>query len=97
MELDFLLDAHDDGKLGVQMKSDEKELMGKPLTKRVMETWLPASTALLEMMIFDLPSPHIAQRYRIENLYEGPLDDQYATAIRNCDPNGPLDGAPWRW
>ncbi|KAF3582855.1 hypothetical protein DY000_02035377 [Brassica cretica] len=77
-------------KLGVQMKSDEKELMGKPLMKRVMQTWLPASTALLEMMIFHLPSPHTAQRYRVENLYEGPLDDKYATAIRNCDPNGPL-------
>ncbi|GJM93181.1 hypothetical protein PR202_ga09716 [Eleusine coracana subsp. coracana] len=28
--------------------------------------------------------------YRVENLYEGPLDDIYATAIRNCDPEGPL-------
>ncbi|XP_019099549.1 PREDICTED: LOW QUALITY PROTEIN: elongation factor 2 [Camelina sativa] len=77
-------------KLGVQMKNDEKELLAKPLMKRVMQTWLPASTALLEMMIFHLPSPHTAQRYRVENLYEGPLDDKYANAIRNCDPNGPL-------
>ncbi|KAL3583912.1 hypothetical protein D5086_014973 [Populus alba] len=77
-------------KLGVVMKSDEKDLMGKPLMKRVMQTWLPASTALLEMMIFHLPSPATAQRYRVENLYEGPLDDAYANAIRNCDPNGPL-------
>ena len=46
--------------------------------------------ALLEMMIWHLPSPGQAQKYRVENLYEGPLDDQYATAIRNCDPNGPL-------
>ncbi|PQP97449.1 hypothetical protein Pyn_30902 [Prunus yedoensis var. nudiflora] len=58
--------------------------------KRVMQTWLPASSALLEMMIFHLPSPSTAQRYRVENLYEGPLDDQYANAIRNCDPEGPL-------
>ncbi|KAB2601929.1 elongation factor 2 [Pyrus ussuriensis x Pyrus communis] len=77
-------------KLGVTMKSDEKDLMGKALMKRVMQTWLPASTALLEMMIFHLPSPSTAQRYRVENLYEGPLDDQYANAIRNCDPEGPL-------
>ncbi|KAM0865546.1 hypothetical protein ACQ4PT_043191 [Festuca glaucescens] len=77
-------------KLGVTMKADEKELMGKPLMKRVMQTWLPASTALLEMMIFHLPSPSQAQKYRVENLYEGPLDDVYATAIRNCDPQGPL-------
>ncbi|GKC30386.1 elongation factor 2 [Tanacetum coccineum] len=77
-------------KLGVNMKSEEKELMGKPLMKRVMQTWLPAATALLEMMIFHLPSPHTAQRYRVENLYKGPLDDAYANAIRNCDPDGPL-------
>ena len=46
--------------------------------------------ALLEMMIWHLPSPAKAQKYRVENLYEGPLDDIYASAIRNCDPNGPL-------
>ncbi|KAG8479547.1 hypothetical protein CXB51_029160 [Gossypium anomalum] len=77
-------------KLGVTMKSDEKDLMGKALMKRVMQTWLPASSALLEMMIFHLPSPTKAQKYRVENLYEGPLDDIYANAIRNCDPEGPL-------
>ncbi|XP_061368449.1 elongation factor 2 [Gastrolobium bilobum] len=77
-------------KLGVTMKSEEKDLMSKALMKRVMQTWLPASSALLEMMIFHLPSPATAQRYRVENLYEGPLDDTYANAIRNCDPDGPL-------
>ena len=55
-----------------------------------MQTWLPASDALLEMMIFHLPSPAKAQKYRVENLYDGPLDDFYANAIRNCDPEGPL-------
>ncbi|MCI25317.1 elongation factor 2-like, partial [Trifolium medium] len=42
-------------KLGCSLKSEEKDLMGKPLMKRVMQTWLPASSALLEMMIFHLP------------------------------------------
>ncbi|KAL0325784.1 UNVERIFIED_CONTAM: Elongation factor 2 [Sesamum radiatum] len=60
-------------KLGVTMKSEEKDLMGKALMKRVMQTWLPASSALLEMMIFHLPSPATAQKYRVENLYEGLL------------------------
>ncbi|KAK8500724.1 hypothetical protein V6N12_031384 [Hibiscus sabdariffa] len=78
------------GKLKITMKSHEKELMGKALMKRVMQTWLPASDALLEMMIFHLPSPSKAQKYRVDNLYEGPLDDVYANAIRNCDPEGPL-------
>lgn len=77
-------------KLGCQLPSDAKELTAKPLMKRVMQSWLPAQDALLEMMIWHLPSPATAQKYRVENLYEGPLDDQYATAIRNCDPDGPL-------
>jgi elongation factor 2 len=73
-----------------KLKADDKELVAKPLMKRVMQTWLPADRALLEMIIYHLPSPAVAQKYRVDTLYEGPLDDQYATAIRNCDPNGPL-------
>ena len=38
----------------------------------------------------ELPSPATAQKYRVTNLYEGPADDPYGTAIANCDPNGPL-------
>ena len=77
-------------KLGCTITAEAKELSGKPLMKRVMQSWLPAQDALLEMMIWHLPSPAIAQRYRVENLYEGPLDDVYANGIRNCDPDGPL-------
>jgi elongation factor 2 len=32
----------------------------------------------------------VAQKYRTEMLYEGPLDDESAVAMKNCDPNGPL-------
>jgi elongation factor 2 len=73
-----------------KLKSEDKDLVGKPLMKRIMQSWLPADAALLEMIIFHLPSPARAQTYRVDTLYEGPLDDQYATAIRNCDANGPL-------
>jgi elongation factor 2 len=77
-------------KLGCSLKGEEKDLMSKALMKQAMQSWLPASSALLEMMIYHLPSPATAQKYRVENLYEGSMDDQYATAIRNCDPEGPL-------
>jgi elongation factor 2 len=77
-------------KLGIGLKSEQKDLTGKALMKATMQTWIPAHEALLEMMIWHLPSPAKAQKYRVENLYEGPLDDIYAAAIRNCDPNGPL-------
>jgi hypothetical protein len=43
-------------KLGCSLKGEEKDLMSKALMKRVMQSWLPASSALLEMMIYHLPS-----------------------------------------
>lgn len=73
-----------------KLKSDDKELTAKPLMKRIMQHWLPANEALLEMIVYHLPSPAKAQKYRVDTLYEGPLDDIYATAIRNCDVDGPL-------
>jgi len=77
-------------KLGVQIPKDAKDLMGKPLLKRLMQEWLPAADALLEMIVNHLPSPKVAQKYRVENLYSGPMDDDCAKAIRSCDVKGPL-------
>merc|ERR1740121_2920383 len=42
------------------------------------------------MIVSKLPSPRQAQKYRVENLYEGPMDDEAANAIRACDPAGGL-------
>merc|ERR1719201_1865874 len=71
--------------IGVELKSEEKELTGKALLKRVMQKWLPAGDAVLEMIVLHLPSPVQAQKYRVDTLYDGPLDDATATAIRTCD------------
>jgi len=76
--------------LKIKLEGDEKEQTGKLLLKTVMRKFLPAADALLEMMVIHLPSPATAQKYRVDTLYEGPLDDECAVAIRNCDPNGPL-------
>jgi elongation factor 2 len=77
-------------KLQVKIPKDAKDLTGKPYLKRIMQTWLPASDALLRMIVNHLPSPTIAQKYRLENLYSGPMDDPSAKAVRTCDPKGPL-------
>ena len=53
-----------------------------------MQTWLSTSTSFLEMMILHLLSSSTAPKYRVENLYEDPLDDIYADAIRNYGPKG---------
>ena len=76
--------------LNVKLAKDEFDLMGKPLLKRIMQKWLPAAEALLEMIVVHLPAPNKAQAYRVEGLYEGPMDDECAVGIRECDKNGPL-------
>merc|ERR1712125_289730 len=76
--------------LGIVLKGDEKQLTGKPLMKRTMQIWINAADTLLSMIVTKLPSPKVAQKYRVENLYEGPMDDAAANAIRACDPAGGL-------
>ena len=78
--------------INVELKSEDKDLVGKALLKRVMQKWLPAGETILEMIVLHLPSPAKAQAYRVDTLYDGPLDDKTATAIRTCDtsPGAPL-------
>merc|ERR1712127_1104091 len=78
------------GTLGIVLKGDDKQLTGKPLMKRTMQIWINAADTLLSMIVTKLPSPRQAQKYRVENLYEGPMDDAAANAIRACDKDGPL-------
>jgi elongation factor 2 len=78
--------------VGVNLPEEiKKTLTGKPLLKYIMQKWLPAADAILEMIVVHLPSPAVAQGYRAETLYDGPLDDEAATAIRTCDTS---EGAP---
>merc|ERR1712050_351478 len=76
--------------LGIVLKGDEKNLLGKPLMKRTMQVWINAADTLLAMIVTKLPSPRNAQKYRVENLYEGPMDDDAANAIRACKADGGL-------
>ena len=79
--------------VGVNLNEETKKtLTGKPLLKFIMQKWIPAADAILEMIVVHLPAPAHAQKYRVESLYDGPLDDEAANAIRNCDtsPGAPL-------
>jgi len=74
----------------IVLSQAEKELRDKHLLKAVMQKWINAADTILEMMVFHLPSPKVAQRYRYSYLYEGPHDDEAALAIRDCNIDGPL-------
>jgi len=76
--------------MDIALTQADKELRDKHLLKAVMQKWINAADTILEMMVFHLPSPKTAQRYRYNYLYEGPVDDEVAKAIRDCDPDGPL-------
>ena len=77
-------------KLGIKLNSKDLELQGKKLMRKVMQQWINASDALIEMIILHLPSPKISQKYRTLYLYQGPMDDECARAMIGCDPNGPV-------
>ena len=77
-------------KLEISLKGEERDLEGKALLKVVMRKFLPASEALMEMIVIHLPSPVTAQKYRAETLYEGPHDDSVCMGIANCDPKAEL-------
>ena len=69
-------------KLNIELKAEDKDKDGKALLKVVMRTWLPAGEALLQMIAIHLPSPVVAQKYRMEMLYEGPHDDEAAIGVK---------------
>jgi len=77
-------------KLNIKLSVEDREKDGKALLKAVVRQWLPAGETLLQMIAIHLPSPATAQSYRMEMLYEGPLTDDAAVGIKNCDPEAPL-------
>jgi len=77
-------------KLEIKLSTEDKEQEGKPLLKAMMKKWLPSAETLLQMITIHLPSPVTSQKYRVELLYEGPLDDEAAVGMKNCDPTAPL-------
>ena len=76
--------------MGVKLTSEDKELTDKKLMRVILQKWINAADALLEMMIHHLPSPKTAQKYRAKYLYEGEEMDECLKAMETCDPEGPL-------
>jgi elongation factor 2 len=77
-------------KLEIKLNPEDKDEEGKAQLKAIMRKWIPSAETLLQMITIHLPSPVTSQKYRTDLLYEGPLDDQAAVAMKNCNPDGPL-------
>ena len=50
----------------------------------------PVHEVLLDMAVSQLPSPVVAQPYRIPNIWNGDSESEMGQAMINCDPEGPL-------
>lgn len=78
--------------LKITLTADERAQAPKKVVKSIMMKFLPAAETLLEMIVRRLPSPKLAQSYRAEMLYNGPIseEDRYYMGIKNCDQTAPL-------
>lgn len=77
-------------KLHIKLSRKERTLTGEVLFHAIMKEFVPFAPALLRTAVLHLPSPEVAQKYRVECIYEGGMDDEAALGIRDCDPSGPL-------
>lgn len=50
----------------------------------------PVHEVLLDMSVEKLPSPLIAQKYRIPNIWQGELESEVGVSMLECDSDGPL-------
>jgi elongation factor 2 len=60
------------------------------LHKLILQSWLNLSHALLDSVILHIPSPYVAQRYRIDYLYEGNNNGCCSDGMKSCDKEGQL-------
>ena len=68
-------------------EAERASLTGKTLLRRILSSWLPLIDVCLEVATIHLPSPRVAQTYRVDVMYDGPLDDGVAAAVRTSDPD----------
>jgi translation elongation factor EF-G len=66
----------------------DQELSGTKLIQSIMGQLWPDYHTLIKLAVNHLPSPVVAQPYRVGVFYTNPLNDETAQAIRKCDPNG---------
>jgi elongation factor 2 len=54
-----------------------------------LQQFIPLHTAILDMVVKNLPNPIEAQKYRIPKIWKGDIDSELGQAMMHCDDNGP--------
>ncbi len=76
--------------LGISLKSSEYKSDAKVLLKLVCEQFFGEATGFVDMIVDHVPSALEGTRAKLERYYTGPHDSKIASAISQCDPDGPL-------
>jgi elongation factor 2 len=55
-----------------------------------LQKTIPLHSAILDMVVKNIPNPLEAQKYRVERIWKGNIASEAGQAMSNCDDNGPV-------
>ena len=76
--------------LRIQLKDNVYKQDARDLVKAVCHAFFGTSGGFVDAMLNSIPDPAENAKLKSERLYTGPQDDLVASAVRKCDPEGPL-------
>jgi U5 small nuclear ribonucleoprotein component len=76
--------------LGISLKPSQYKTDARVLLKLVCEQFFGPADGFVDMIVDHVPSPVEGARKKLENYYTGPLNTKVATAMSQCDQDGPL-------
>lgn len=76
--------------LGIVLKPSQYKTDAKQLLQVVCEQFFGGAEGLVDMVVEHIPSPSEGAQKKLDRYYTGPVDTKTATAIANCDQDGPL-------
>lgn len=77
-------------RLGIFLKPAQLKANAKDLLKSVCKQYFGHATGFVDMVVQHVPSPIEGAKQKLGTCYTGPLDSKTATAMLECDPDGPL-------
>ena len=76
--------------LGISLKPSQYKTDARVLLKLVCEQFFGPADGLVDMIVQHVPSPVDGAQRKLEKYYTGPLNTKVATAMSQCDQDGPL-------
>ena len=76
--------------LGIYLKPSQYKTDARDLLKMVCAQFFGGAEGFVDMIVEHTPSPVDGAKKKLEKYYTGPMDTKVATAIGNCNQDGPL-------